>query len=127
MRKNSLIKITGRQPDESLADVAKMAGTSPETLRKLTTGVFFVRMGQFPGFLVKGRSDLCGRSNPYAMTDEQWDAVKLDQLKRYYRPLKSSVRGDSSSDGVPSNSDPKIKPEREFRPKLPNPLSSISS
>lgn len=126
IRKNCLIKIIGRLPDESLADVAKMVGTSPETLRKLTTGSFFTRIGQFPGFLVQGRSDLCNPASPYRMAQDHWEVVQQKQLNQFYRQLTSSVSTNHHEGAHPTASTSHQEPSPPiFRPKLPNPLSLI--
>ena len=95
IEQNCAVKLIGLQNQESTrVHMAKLAGTTAEKIGSLATGDFFVKIGAFPGYTLRNDTQLLGGAN--SMTDAEWDRIRSDQLRRYYRPIEA--RSDTRSE-----------------------------
>jgi hypothetical protein len=92
------IRIGGRNADEHHASTARMLGADPSDVASLTKGEFVIKLPESPPFLFRTHTDLLEDAN--AMSKREWEGVKADQLRRYYRRIEvpvpaQAVRGPS--------------------------------
>jgi len=81
---NTALKITGRQTEpDTMATIAKTTGANPEELKQLETGQYHIKAGMLESVKVDGTSHLA--DHKHAMTAEQWEAVKAQQIAKFYR------------------------------------------
>lgn len=82
---NSAIKMTGNNGVSDLKVMSAEMGVSVEDLQTLRQGEFFIKSGASPAVRVKvPMINKKGR-----MTSEQWQAVRMEQVQKYYRPIKA--------------------------------------
>lgn len=98
---NTAVKICGTGEDTSLEKMARvMTGASKEDLQNCDRGIFYVKVKKQGGIIqqafgtqyarpLRNNISLLGFRN--GMGKDHWRAVKADQLKTYYRPLKPSA------------------------------------
>lgn len=77
------IKIAGMNGLATLRTLANEMGTSVEDLQQLEVGQFFLKVGSFKAFPFQAPTHLLGNNN--AMTDREWERVRAQQVRRYYR------------------------------------------
>jgi hypothetical protein len=84
---SSNIQIAGATKPMFFSEVASLfRDVSAEDIATLRVGEFYIRLGQNnPSFRVAIDKDLLKDAN--AMTSGQWERVKREQLRRYYRPV----------------------------------------
>lgn len=86
---NTEIKLVGRQTDpRGVNTLSKIAGVDPSSLTQLPVGSFLAKIGELPGFTIQNRQDLL--EFRHSMPHESWDALKQEQISRYYQPIKST-------------------------------------
>jgi len=85
---NSTLKFTGRNNDiKTLQDIHAITGVELDELQSLDVGQFSVKVDPHKPFTVKVSGHLVGNAN--AMSAEEWERVKADQLRRYYRDSRA--------------------------------------
>jgi Helicase HerA, central domain len=82
---NSYIKIAGWTDPKYAKGAAELLPVPDEAIASLEQGEFFIRVGSKPIFKFAIREDYL-RSRQ-RMSEREWQAVRADQLKRYYRPI----------------------------------------
>ena len=91
---NPKVTFVGRNNPRSLKAIAEKAQVKWEDFGELEGGRFFMHVGEKGGSPVQVFDHLVGKRN--AMSDAEWERVKAQQLKRYYRPID-----DDYGDGEP--------------------------
>ncbi len=90
---NTPKKLCGRNDDlATLRAMAEAMRMDVDSLRSLPQFAFAVRWGARRPFTMRARTDRLGSSGD--MDDEQWDAVRAEQLALYYRPVQVTQRVD---------------------------------
>lgn len=85
---NTALKITGRQTEpDTLAVFSKTIGIAPDTISNLKTGQYQAKAGTLEALKIEGLTKVLGNQN--AMTKEEWEALKTEQLTRYYKSIHS--------------------------------------
>lgn len=85
---NTALKITGRQTEPHTVDsIARATGIDPDALRHLKTGQYQVKVGVLEALKIDGITKVLGNQN--AMTKEEWEAVKTEQVASYYKSIHS--------------------------------------
>jgi hypothetical protein len=87
---NTEVKITGFNDKKCLDLMASKTHTAPERLYRLGLGRFAVKVGKgiWPAtFILRTPRFLLGNAN--AMSPAEWEALKEQQLKAYYKPAKT--------------------------------------
>lgn len=83
---NTALKITGRQTEPHTVDsIARATGIDPNTLRHLKTGQYHIKVGVLEALKIDGITQTLGNKN--AMEREEWEAVKTEQIARFYRKI----------------------------------------
>jgi hypothetical protein len=81
---NTSVHIGGTNKPALHGSVAKMLGAEPEDVAKLKRGEFIINMAEVIPFKFRTRTHLLDWE--HSMSDPQWERVKRDQLRRYYKP-----------------------------------------
>jgi hypothetical protein len=82
---NVSVLIGGRNNPKYHGPVASMLGLPPEAIGGLDRGDFIVHLSGVPQLQFCIKKHLLGAS--HRMSNEEWEQVKSDQLRRYYRPV----------------------------------------
>ncbi len=83
---NSAIKMTGNNGVNDLKVMSAEIGISVEELQTLRQGEFFIQSGKGKP-AVKVKIPMIQQKEK--MTFEQWQIVKIEQVQKYYRPIKA--------------------------------------
>jgi hypothetical protein len=110
---NSYIKMAGWTDPEYAKAAANLLPVEKEDIAGLGRGEFFIRIGPGPVFKFAIREDYLGKRK--RMTNSEWEGVKADQLRRYYRPIEATV----PAQAVPPAERPKPALAPEMRGKRP--------
>lgn len=112
---NTAVKITGLNNHKSLTAFAKETGADMDVMKKLSVGEFYLKEGKNSGIKIKAPAHLVDGKN--AMNQTQWQAIKKEQLKRYYRVFnETEAIKNSSKEGknLAINHTPKKTPAFEI-------------
>lgn len=114
---NTGVKITGNNSADVLAHMAKETGAELEQLQSLGIGKFHVKSLSRPGEIVQFSNHLADEEKK--MTQEQWEYVKNEQIKKYYRPSPRNIPGNDKPDSTAASVQAmeKDKPRRASRKK----------
>jgi hypothetical protein len=95
VRANTALKFGGQSAND--AEAAKGLGVDANELRELKTGHFLVRMGAraAPWRLIV-RMDLADEKR--AMSADEWETTKAEQVRQYYRPRAAAKAKASASE-----------------------------
>lgn len=86
---NTAVKITGRNARHTLEAIAKETDAPIEELERLHVGEFHIKSGARKS--VKVRMPTHRLKTKGAMNPSEWDAVRQDQISRYYKPLSKQT------------------------------------
>ena len=118
---NTAVKIAGKNGDKNANTHHKETGADSDELKSLKVGEFHIKEDVKPSVKVKAPKHVLKSSN--AMTSQQWETVKAEQLALYYRSL---VAIDPEADTIPakpthnSQKPPEARPTPPHTPRTPN-------
>lgn len=117
VKRNTLIKFTGKPEPDLVPEIAKLTETNSETVRALGTGRFLVHCDGLPGFLCKVRSDLI--DDRHRLSERDWKRLKARQVERFYQPFEAfSPSPSEPASALPtvSQSHTSVPPSTSLRP-----------
>jgi hypothetical protein len=88
--RNVSARIGGPNGPDFYGPVAKMLSVEPERIGALKRGEFIVHLSGSEPFQFSIQTHLLGKD--HRMSAGEWERVKADQLKRYYRPVTAPER-----------------------------------
>jgi hypothetical protein len=107
---NVSVLIGGRNAPTFHGPVASMLNVPPEAIGELDVGEFLVHVSGLPQLQFRINTHLLGYK--HRMSEREWEAVKADQLRRYYRPIPAAAPVAAPvSEVVPARRD-KVVPHR---------------
>ena len=86
---NASVQIGGVNKSALRPGVAKMLGVEPDDIAALERGGFIINMTGLRPFAFRTHKHLLDWNN--SISDSEWEAVKADQLRRYYRLVEAPV------------------------------------
>jgi hypothetical protein len=96
---NTYIKIAGSTEAEYARAAADLFPVDKDTITRLGLGEFCIRIGRgSPTFKFSIRKDYLGAKKQ--MSAREWERVKADQLKRYYRRITAQAPAPAPAKGV---------------------------
>ena len=84
---NASVQIGGVNKSALRPGVAKMLGVEPDDIAALERGGFIINMTGLRPFAFRTHKHLLDWNN--SISDSEWEAVKADQLRRYYRLVEA--------------------------------------
>jgi len=112
---NTGLKIAGRNSRDSHGHIARAANLDADAMAGLKDRQFMLKAGDKPPLILRPASHLAdGR---HAMSSAAWEALKADQLKRYYRKAGKGAPPPGSGKSAnkrPPASKPGRKPKYDF-------------
>lgn len=92
---NTGVKMTGKNARHTIEIIAKETGAPMDELESLKVGEFHVKSGDRKSVKARMPAHLLGDKG--AMTPEEWERVKADQIARYYRRIGEEPRSAEAS------------------------------
>lgn len=86
---NSNIKFAGQNDYKNTRTMSNETGTELEVLQKLQVGEFLTRVGNGRGFVLT--SSTKHLDNKTCISNEEWEKVLEEQIKRYYKPRRENL------------------------------------
>lgn len=106
---NTWVKMSGSNDTDNLMFFHKATEARLDELKTLDLGEFHVKERKIPSIKIKVPSHLIDNEN--AMKPEQWNALKKNQLERYYRPV-DKVTQKNESHPLPQQNTHSAVPEK---------------
>jgi hypothetical protein len=111
---NTGVKIIGRAGADTISDMSTEMNIKKELLQKLKQGNFYVKVAGFdkPAPFTSSRRLL---DNSNAMSAEQWEQLKAEQIKKYYREPTNTrgTQGEMQTAPPPPPKDTPKKPQNK--------------
>jgi hypothetical protein len=101
--------------------VASMLNVPPEAIGELDRGEFIVHLSGIPPLQFQNLKHLLG--SKHRMSDSEWEAVKADQLRRYYRLVEAPVPARAAPLPARAPSPVGAPPKRGKRPQVRAPVT----
>ena len=103
---NPVLKLIGRNEQQSLKDLAGAIGAKPEVLYSLSGHAFAYSHDKKPPIKFMGAEFLL--DNTHAMKAADWEKVKAEQIAKYYVPIGGEGQPDDGTDNPlpPANDGP---------------------
>jgi hypothetical protein len=86
---NTSAQIAGPHAPAFYSSAASMLNVKPEDIEGLRRGEFIIRLSDVKPFKFHIHTHLLGSKS--SMSEREWERVKQEQLKRYYRPITAST------------------------------------
>jgi len=110
---NTNIKIIGKSNNKTLEALNKALNTNLEDAEKLNTGEFYLSVGNNTIIKVKNTDELL-KDDRYYIKDYDWENIKNEQLKKFYREIRNTNVFTKISLEVPERKEDKIIYKKQY-------------
>lgn len=97
---NTDVKIVGKNSYENLKIMSKEIQVDIKELENLGLGEFYIKVGTNKAIKIKVTDKFIDKNG--SMSDEEWEKCIIDQLEKYYEPLKDKIESIDSKNNSAS-------------------------